>query len=182
MTTPRPDRLLRRVVLGVGVACVTVVGATALVMAVPSFRLQFADLPIEKSGYAVGDTVDVSPDLYANSPSTLLFFALNHCGACQNSRPVLTDVVSAVRGAQVPVAMVTGLGQPQSQDDFARGVGLTASSVHRADLPRLHLRGVPTVLVVNQRGVVLFTHEGTLTAADGAAAIAAALHPRHDRP
>jgi hypothetical protein len=122
----------------------------------------------------VGEAFDVrtASDAAVSGPGVFVF-ALSHCEACRSSRGALAQIVGAARQVGATTLVVTGREQPASHDEFAGDLGLPPSAVHRQDLNQLRLRAVPTVVVVDARGLVVYVHEGVVTEAAAAAAIAA---------
>jgi predicted transcriptional regulator len=64
------------------------------------------------------------------------------------------------------VVMVTGQGARDSEVRFAEELGLDARQVVPLDLRRLRLRHVPSAVVVDRDGTVLFSRSGPISEQD----------------
>ena len=71
------------------------------------------------------------------------------------------------RDSDVQVVMVTGRLDEDAERRFAAGVGLDGARVLSTDMQRFRLRYIPAVVITDDRGRVLFAHEGLLTEDDG---------------
>lgn len=167
------DLVTRRFAIALIVLSVTSVIATIGLLAVPSLRITFAPGTIERTGYVVGEGVDVPPAQGAASGTRVLIFVASHCEACRKSRPGLSQIVASAQAGGAGVFLVTAREQPESHNEFARAIGLSPSAVQRLDLSQLRLRAVPTVVVVTSAGAAVYVHEGVVTDADVAAATSA---------
>lgn len=110
------------------------------------------------AAYTAGAPVDVPADWYDARPHTLILFARASCGACDNAKPFLGQLVAFFDRRATLVAA----GGPETRDEdaaFARSLGVQDTNVKTA--PRfLRVRATPTLLLVNQRGEILAAWEG----------------------
>jgi hypothetical protein len=151
------DRNIRRLAIGAALAAVSVVVATVGAMFIVDARHANA---AATPSYVAGDTIDVPAEFYTGQPSTVLIFASGSCGACLRARPVLASLVAALQDTAAKAVMVTGTEQPRAQDEYARAILVDPAHVRRAPLSGLRVRVVPTVVVVDEGGAVLYAHEG----------------------
>ena len=157
----RAQPLAARLFVASAVASVVLVALTAGAMLLPQAR-QFLGKGAPSSSYAVGDRLDVDPALFEGARATVFLFARASCGACQASKPLMASIVSDLAAApDVNVMMLAPLKEMDANTDFGRDLGL-AQVVH-SDIRQLRLRYVPSVVVTDGGGTVLWSHEGMLT-------------------
>jgi hypothetical protein len=147
-------------------ACVLgVAGTTALVL-FPSLR-QSIGWQTDSIDYAVGDRIDLAPELFESSNRTVVLFLRSTCPACQDNSAMLERLVAESSAAvDTRVVMVTGQGARDSEVRFAEELGLDARQVVPLDLRRLRLRHVPSAVVVDRDGTVLFSRSGPISEQD----------------
>jgi len=103
-----------------------------------------------------------------NRPNQATF----RCVACQHAKPVLTEMIATLsKYDDVRVVMVTGERLAADETKFAAALGLSAGAVIRMDLDPLRLRVVPTTVLVDSHGAVLYSTEGEVSADDRAAVL-----------
>jgi hypothetical protein len=162
--------LTRRAATIVIGTCVAIVAGSALVLALPGWRRALGLATLDQPAYAVGQRVDVPVGLYDATPFTLLLFARSSCPACERAKPAFAQVTAALRDrASVRVRMVVDDGQQAGERAYLRDVGLAEDRLAAVDFRTLRLRRVPTAVLVDRDGRVLYTHEGEPSALDAAA-------------
>jgi hypothetical protein len=167
------DRLLRRGAALVTASCVVVLGATSVAFFVPALREANTDSAV---AYAAGDRIDLDPKTYASTRRTVFLFSRSSCRACQASKPTMAAIVSDLSKApDVNVILVVQQFPPAEETSFAREVGIGTSRILGVDLRTLRLSSVPTVVVTDSSGTILFAGEGVLTNSDRSAITQAAL-------
>lgn len=75
-------------------------------------------------------------------------------------------VADLARQRNVRVLLVTDDASPREEREFAGELGIDSSHIHQADLGGLHVRVVPTMVLVDRTGKILMAREGLLTEAD----------------
>jgi hypothetical protein len=156
----RHDETVRRWATALAAGCVLLVGGTLLALALPGVRSWFFSTASGAPAYIEGALVDVPASLYEHSQRTLIIFARSSCGSCQRAKPFLVRLVSEVQDDRGWAVRMLTTGQDELADlEYAREIGLERSAVTRAP-PGLRLSSVPTVVLVDGTGVILFSQEG----------------------
>jgi hypothetical protein len=141
--------------------------AGTAVIALPSVRARLGWIVADGPSYPVGTTLDIAPSVFASAPHTVIFFSSVNCGACDRSRHVFSEIVEDVRGTSgLDVRLVHPETFPEDQRAFATTIGLRDGEVAVTAFDTLRLRHIPTTVVVDRRGAVLYAHEGVLSEAD----------------
>jgi thiol-disulfide isomerase/thioredoxin len=140
--------------------CATVVTVTAIALAMPSVRSIFPGVPAApKPSYEAGQSVDLPPGIVQQAPHTVVIFFSPDCGACERLKPFLARLSARGQNA-VRVVAITGVANPADALAFAKQIGLDQSRLITMDLKTLRLRRVPTVVLIDQRGLVHAAIEG----------------------
>jgi hypothetical protein len=143
-----------------------------LTLALPSIRTRLGFVQARGLSYPLGGQIDLPAGVYARTSRTLVIFARTSCVACQHAKPVFTEIAAALsKYHDVRVVMVTGEQLAADETKFAAEMGLDASALIRMDLDPLRLRVVPTTVLVDARGAVLYSTEGGELSDDDRAAI-----------
>jgi hypothetical protein len=151
----------------IGLCVATVVGTASLLL-VPGARNWLAG----QQRYSIGDRVDLPDTLSDRGLISLLVFSRHDCGACQEARPALADLVRAVRAdPSVRIRLVTGATHADENLEFAEMIGVRPDERLPVDWDLVRVDRVPLVLVVDRGGVVQYVHQGAPTLADVEAAI-----------
>jgi hypothetical protein len=163
----RRDLLARRTATIVISTCVAIVAASVFVLAVPGWRRALGLVAADGAVYGVGDRIDVPVSLYDSAPITLLVFTRSSCGICQRARPALATLAIALRDhATVGVRMVVADGTQADERKYLHDIGLTDSHLAALDFRTLRLQRVPTTVLVDRSGQVLYSLEGEPSASD----------------
>lgn len=161
------DAVAGPIAVAVIVACVGVLTATVAIGAMPAVkaRLGWAP-PVEPATYPTGVQVDVPAGVYQDAPFTVIAFVSPSCPACERSKPILSDLTSALRGSSVPVALIASVARLREYQRYAQEVGIAPAHVYPLDLSTLRAERVPITLVVRRDGLVMWQKEGALQASD----------------
>jgi len=147
--------------LTIALVCVLVLVATLATLAMPSIRLVLGFAPAQAGAYALGERIDVPPAVYESSQYTVVVFARSGCGVCQQMKPWLSDLAERVQQrASSRVVMVVGAGQLKDEIAFAGEIGLGRERVVPLTPGPIKVQVVPTVVLVDRQGRVLFVQEG----------------------
>jgi thioredoxin-related protein len=139
---------------------VLLVVGTLLVLAVPGVRTWFQSIAAGAPAYVAGESIDVRVSLYDQAQRTLIIFARSSCASCQRAKPLLVQVVSEIRDQPGwDIRMMATASDDAAELEYAHEIGLEPSAVTLA--PRgLRLSTVPTIVVVDRQGLILFSQEG----------------------
>ncbi len=155
------DLRVRHAATTATLVCVAVVAGSVLAVAVPQWRGALGIGPSGGSSYAVGEQIDVPSRVYDSTPLTLLFFTRSSCSACQAARPAFADLVAeARRRPTVGVAMVIDDGTQADERQYLQALGLEDRHVVAIQLKSLRLQRVPMTVLVDRRGIILYSREG----------------------
>ena len=158
MDTSR-ERLVHRVATAGALALVVLlVGTTAAVFR-PRIAAALGIVPPPRPAvYAAGTTIDVPAAWYSEAPHTLVIFARESCVACQNAAPFLTGLVRNLAGSGVAVAFAAAGPDVPANHAYAAAMGVPASAFHVSQ--RVRARATPTLVLVNQAGLIVESWEG----------------------
>ena len=167
--TPQQEKRIGRIASAATAVCIAVLLVT---LALPSIRARFGLAQARGLSYPTGAQVDLPAGIYDRTPKTLVIFGRASCVACQHAKPVLAEMIAALsKYHDVRVVMVTGEELAADETKFAAALGLSAGAVIRMDLDPLRLRVVPTTVLVDSHGAVLYSTEGEVSADDRAAVL-----------
>lgn len=143
------DRQIRRAALVVAVMCIALVVGTA---AFPVWSP-----PRSSSGYRVGEGIDVPRAWYAEAAGpVVLLFVRHDCPVCESAAPVVTELRARLGGRGIPVGLVAPDRDAEAERAFAEQLGFGPDQTHVADLGSIRLSTVPTVVLVDREGTVLY--------------------------
>ena len=162
--TESSDRLVRRVSLVASAALALMLVATVVYIGWPRVAkaLGVAPSPAPRAAaYAANQPVDVPASWYSEAPATLILFARASCGACEKAQPFLKSVVEKTQAQGGAVAMVMAHPPGAEADDrgYAKSLGIAEARTFVVP-PGLRVRATPTLLLVNQQGLILHAWEG----------------------
>ncbi len=159
--------MIGKAALAVVILCVAVIVGTLGVLAMPAARAMLGSGPARTASYAVGTRIDVAPAVYESSEQTLIVFARYDCPAGQAAKRTLADLVSgAAKRPNLSVRLVTKAEFWPEELGFAREIGIPERDVVSADLRHLQLRVVPSLVLVDRKGVVIYALDGAPTSGD----------------
>lgn len=157
------DVALRRIATAAALACVAVVAVTIAAVAFPSLRSRLGLVPSTPPSYRVGERIDVPARFYEEAPHTLFVFVRSNCAACQSAKPALERIADTFRQAMTPVLVISTGARATDGIGYAAEIGVERTSVLALDVSTLRLRVVPTIVLVNRAGEVLYAAEGVPT-------------------
>ena len=161
------DLLARRTATIVICTCAAIVASSVFALAVPGWRRALGLVVPDGAGYAVGDRIDVPVSLYESAPVTLLVFTRSGCGTCQRAKSAMATLAAALRDrATVRVTMVVADGTQADERKYLHDIGLTDGHLAGVDFRALRLQRVPTTVLVDRTGRVLYSLEGEPAASD----------------
>lgn len=148
------DRYLPRI--AIGFICLALVSVSTTAM-VGWWQSRSAAL---KPAYALGETLDVPPSLYAGAEQTLVIFVRESCSVCRAEADGLAKIAATLKElpSPLPTVVVTGSNDVEADSAFARSFGQIRHE-HVA-FSRLKLQVVPTIVLVDRQGTVLYAREG----------------------
>lgn len=162
------DSIIRRVATGVIVACGLTLVVTGAALALPSVQARLGWAATRTPSYRSGDKIDVAASLYSASRRTVFIFARSSCPACQRSKGQMGALVrdlAAAPGVRVTMLHPRG-GLAEDERAFAREIGLNDDARVAVDAEHLKVQRVPTIVVVDETGTILDSHEGAVAEAD----------------
>jgi len=152
---------LGRLAIGISVACVVGVGATIAALTSPAIRSTLGLMPIAPASYVRGERIDVPASLYETSPHTLVLFARSDCGACQHIKPWLAQTIGTLeQKTGTRVVMVATNARLDDEIAYAAEIGLARDRVVPLASTSLKVRQVPTLVLVDRQGSVLYSLDG----------------------
>jgi len=168
------DVRARRVALAVMVGSVLVLAGTGVVGWTPALAKKLGWSPAATASYVRGEIIDVPRAVFERDEHTLVVFASSTCGACVRSRGAFRAVASDLRGSATRLVLLTPASMRSCQQAFAGARGLEANEHLAIDLSKLRVRSLPTVVLVDRTGRVLYAKEGLIDS-EGQAAIQQAI-------
>jgi hypothetical protein len=163
------NHIIGRAAMMLIAASIVVTIATLIVVAVPAVRNRLIATH-DPVAYAVGDRIDLPDRLYAGSDYTAVLFARASCAVCQQGRRLFAAMLADLRRREgVRVVLVTGTTDRDEDRAYAMDLGLRDHEHESVDLGVLHLRRVPTLVIVNRHGTVIGAWEGMPMAAEQSA-------------
>jgi hypothetical protein len=156
------DQLIGRLSVASGIVIGIVVLVTAGLIALPGLRRAVAPGPQLRSGYQIGQRVDLAPALYSDHPRTAVFIVRHDCAACVSAQPTLASYVDHLQAQKVPVLVVADNRDPAAEAIYARRLGVEQNALVVLDLASLDATYVPSILVVDASGVVRFVRAGSV--------------------
>jgi thiol-disulfide isomerase/thioredoxin len=158
------ELMLGRLGVALAVVCATTVTATSVAIAMPSVRTTVRNTfgigpAAPKPSYAVGETVDLPSEVYAQAPHTLAIFFRSDCGACERMKPFLQRLAARNSGAGVRVIAIAAQASRENTA-FARQIGLDERHLITMDVTKLRVSQVPSFVLVDQSGRIQTAIEG----------------------
>lgn len=151
------DRLIQRVAMLSIIALVLLTGFVIL-----KANGAFGGHGKAADAYKIGERVDLPPAQIVPAKFTVIVFARSTCGACQASKPTLAKVVDLAKDRpHVAVELLAVAGLAQSELLLADTLGIPRTNVRAYDkIESIKLKVVPTVMVVNEAGTILYAYQG----------------------
>ena len=144
-----------------------IAGCAILILGTTGFGVARA-YSVKKTGvYATGQIVDLPSNIYDGAERTLVLVLRADCFASQQAAPEYARLIDRLKSSasEVRTVVVTSTQHPEAEKLFAARLGASRHEMLATD--SLRLRSVPTVLLVDNRGTVLFAEEAKPANADG---------------
>lgn len=155
------DKALSRMSVAASISLVLMVGGTAGYVAWPRLAGILgvkAATPVSQPAYAAGEPFDTPAEWYNSSRATLVVFARATCAACDKAQPFLKSLVTRLEG-RADVVMAHPSGAEMLDAAFAQNIGIRENHL-RLVTADLRVRATPTLVLVNQQGLILAAWEG----------------------
>jgi thiol-disulfide isomerase/thioredoxin len=160
------DKIVGRLVVVVAVACVAVIAVTVAALAEPAVRAQFGFGPARATSYEVRQRIDLPASAYAAAPRTLVLFARGNCAACRKAAPffkMLASELAGRGGLQMRVVMDAASDADRTEAiAYVASLGLDRTALVAVDLEATRIKRVPTLVLVDRDGTVLFDWESPM--------------------
>jgi hypothetical protein len=154
------DRLFGNAALTVSVALSIALVVTVGALAWPRLAAGIGTkAKAPEPAYRPGLTIDTPADWYGRSARTLVIIARSECGACQQARPFLKQLVDDV-AERATVVLASPGADPKMEVQFGSEIGLDEASVKRVPPGGLRATRVPTLVLVDRTGRILAAWEG----------------------
>lgn len=156
------ESFLRRVATVVTVLCLAIVATTIVAVASPTLRARLGLVPSAPPSYAAGSHIDLPHEMYSLAPVTLFAFVRYDCSGCQATKPILAEIAARLREDSVPTVLVANNLHPEEELRYGTDAGLDRAHVVTMDWAGagLRLQRVPTFVLVNRTGEVIYASEG----------------------
>jgi hypothetical protein len=159
------DVAIRKIaVVTAGIAIAVLLG-TALV-AVPGVRERLGLIPTERAGYRVGEQVDAPIPPAVGAERRVVLFGRGTCGDCVRAAGFFHDLRSSVLHHNSSFVLVTQEPRTNAGREFAQQLAMDEDDIVWTDLQQLRLKVLPTVLVIDGTGRILFVKEGPIVSLD----------------
>jgi hypothetical protein len=152
-------RWIERAATTVAAGAVLLTIATAITVTTPLLRSR-GERREGRAAYTTGDRIDIPASVYQDRDHTVILFARGSCGACQNAQAIYADLIADLKQRRTNLLLISGAHSSLEDRAYADGLGLAEDDHLRLDLSGLRLRRVPTLVVVDRRGIVLGSWEG----------------------
>ena len=132
---------------------------TVVVARVPQSRRWLGLTP--QPAYAAGQSIDVPQSVYRGSRRTVIIFVQDWCEACRKAKPIFAELsrnISTIEG--VRMVLVPPGGYSAEEIRYAQDIGLAATAVEHLRGEAVRVQIVPTLVVVDNTGQILFAHVG----------------------
>jgi len=157
------ERLGRIAAVTLMAGTVAVLATTVLTGFAPALRAKFGwSKATSPAAYAVGQSFDVPAIVYSTTDRTLVVFASGTCSACLKSAQALSGLFTDFRDSPTRVVLVTPATMAADQEAFVQGLGVPASQHLTMNTSGLRLKVVPTTVLVDRLGTVLYAREGLI--------------------
>lgn len=110
----------------------------------------------------IGKSIPLQDINWKDNKSTLVLYLSNTCGYCSSSGPFYQELVK--KNSENKIKLVTVL--PQSVDDgkeYMKKLGVNIEDIYSSRLTEIGVSATPTILLVNEDGVVSEMWRGRLS-------------------
>ena len=158
----RLERLLANVARVVAGGLVAVLVLTYAAFMSPTLRAHLGlDALHSPSPYQRGQYVDVPDVLYKDARLTVIVFARSSCPGCQAAKPFLTRLAHVTKtSGDYRMVLLTPTPIVDQERQFAADIGIASDALVSAARLSLRVRAVPTIVVSDSRGRVVYALEG----------------------
>lgn len=161
------DRYVRRGAIAAGVvALITVILTGAASLHTPTREWIRDHMQWSSPAYRVGAPSELPPALHADADHTLLIFVASGCEACRRAQSFHLELMRAADGGTRLARRVLLTSPGDHPASYAADIGVPTERVAMIDASRTRVRRVPTILIVDRRGVVQTIKEGVLPTAE----------------
>lgn len=157
---PRSDVFLCRAATLVAISCVVIVAGTAVILARPDLRARVYLAPA--TSYPVGSSLDLPRDTIRPGIRTVVIFGRSSCQACVASKALHQQVAAAARATSSQVLWVSTAPDDKAEMLHGLELGLNRDEVRVLPAQSLRLMRVPTIVIVDTKGIVMGSWEGTV--------------------
>jgi len=154
------ERLGRLIALTLIAGTAAALATTVLVGFAPLLRAKVGWTGATRTAYSAGQAIDLPAGLYSTNDRTLVVFASGTCSACLKSARALSGLIADFRDSGTRVLIVTPTTMVVDQESFIRGLGVAPSQHVSMDTSGLRLKIVPTTVLIDRLGKVLYAREG----------------------
>jgi hypothetical protein len=158
------NRLLRRIELIANV-CIIAVALVICAALVKRFLLKSPSTASPAPGVATGTKITLPDVDWAKNGKTLLLVLSTGCKFCSASAPFYQHLASNAMSQQQGAKLIAVLPQGVEQSrEYLKSLNVTIDDVKQASPPALGVRATPTLILVNNTGLVTDTWVGQLSA------------------
>lgn len=153
------ERLRRHVEL---VANIAIIVVAVLLCVVLAKRFLFPPTPTpSEPGIVAGTPVAIPTVDWSKSDKTLVLALQKDCHFCTDSAPFYRTLVTAAAAKSIRLLAVL----PQEESvgrEYLKGLNVQIGEVRQLPLNSIHVRGTPTLILVNNSGTVIKSWVGKL--------------------
>jgi hypothetical protein len=156
-------RAIRRAAVAATFSLLLLIIITAIVIASPGAREFVREhMHWTTTGFEEGSSSQLPAEFYSSAGHTVLIFATTNCAACQRALPFHQQLLHSVANALETRARVVLTSPGDDPAAYAATLNVPATQVMTWDARHTTLRRVPTILIVDRNGVVVYAREGVL--------------------
>ena len=129
----------------------------AVILGITLFTQYFVPKqPATPNNYAinfVGKELNIEGVDWGKNPKTIVLALSNSCGYCTASLPFYKKLVQLT--AQSDIKIIAVFNQPQKDgQEYLTKNGVQINEVIQSDFKNINVRGTPTLMIVNDKGVI----------------------------
>ena len=137
-----------------------------ILLRVPSLGVSTRLESLFDRSYAKGDTIELPRSTYSSSRTMIAVYGTSFCPASRSSAPFLRHLFRTIAGdAGTRSILVPTSSLSDYELQFAADIGLSPHDIIEIPRPIARIKLVPTVIVVDRTGRILFVREGALDSA-----------------
>ena len=155
------NKWMIRIAAAISFLCVVIIATSLIVALSPTVRAHIARAIVDWKSRSV----QLSRLAYRESSLTVLTYARGNCGACVTSAEALRELVETVRRLPYVTTRLVTPRAAEEEEDYADAIGLNKSAIVAANRQEMEpVRAVPSIIVINRSGRILYMHSGSITA------------------